>query len=413
MASPESTPIYHTVFALLRSALWGEERYPFTAVPGTDWAEVYGELCHQTVEALPADILGLAADPALQMQVLARTSKRMTRWYALMKEQQSLSDLFRAHDIPFVVLKGATADIYYPQPMYRVMGDVDVIVKPEDFERAYELMKANAYEIHGDEANPRHVEVQKNGVLFELHRYFSTFNDVNYARLLDGMIFDAIDRAEIKALEGFSFPMLPPLENGLVLLEHINHHLEEGLGLRQIIDWMLYVDRELDDEFWNDHFSPIAKRLGLETLAVTTTRMCQLYLGLRENITWCRDAEEELCHELMELTMDRGNFGRKSLDSNKAVTTLFALKNLPIFCQRLQIRGCKNWKALKKYPWLKPFAWFYQICRYISKGLKREEAFSQLAQDVRKSKRQDALMERLGATRRGKGVATLEGVKVQ
>ena len=33
--------------------------------------------------------------------------------------------------------------------------------------------------------------------------------------------------------------MFQPLENGLVLLEHINQHLEEGLGLRQIWLWQL------------------------------------------------------------------------------------------------------------------------------------------------------------------------------
>lgn len=411
MASPESTPIYHTVFALLRSALWGEERYPFTAVPGTDWAEVYGELCHQTVEALPADILGLAADPALQMQVLARTSKRMTRWYALMKEQQSLFELFRAHDIPFVVLKGAAADIYYPQPMYRVMGDVDVIVKPEDFERAYELMSANGYVLH-DDRNIRHLELIKNGVLFELHRYFSTFNDVNYARLLDGMIFDAIDRAEIKALEGFSFPMLPPLENGLVLLEHINHHLEEGLGLRQIIDWMLYVDRELDDEFWQNEFGPVVRRLGLTKLILTVTRMCQIYLGLNSNISWCAGADPQLCKQLIELILEKGNFGKKvSIESNKTINTLQSLKNIPGFFIRLHQRGCFNWHAVKKYPFIKPFAWFYQICRYISLGLRRKNPFRRLWKDVLKSHQQDELLEKLEISRRRKGLATTKGVR--
>ena len=44
--------------------------------------------------------------------------------------------------------------------------------------------------------------------------------------------------------------MFPPLENGLVLLGHINQHLEEGLGLRQILDWALYVDKALDDDAW-------------------------------------------------------------------------------------------------------------------------------------------------------------------
>ena len=56
--------------------------------------------------------------------------------------------------------------------------------------------------------------------------------------------------------------------------------MEEGLGLRQILDWALYVDKALDDDAWEHTFAPAVRRLGLERLAITVTRMCQLYLGL-------------------------------------------------------------------------------------------------------------------------------------
>ena len=104
--------------------------------------------------------------------------------------------------------------------------------------------------------------------------------------------------------------MFPPLENGLVLLEHINQHLEEGLGLRQILDWALYVDKALDDDAWEYTFAPVVRRLGLERLAITVTRMCQLYLGLRSDITWCASADEKVCDSLMNYIMEQGNFGR-------------------------------------------------------------------------------------------------------
>jgi len=42
------------------------------------------------------------------------------------------------------------------------------------------------------------------------------------------------------ACSGNSFPMLSPLANGLVLLEHAAGHFRDGLGLRHIHDWMMY-----------------------------------------------------------------------------------------------------------------------------------------------------------------------------
>ena len=74
--------------------------------------------------------------------------------------------------------------------------------------------------------------------------------------------------------------VLPDDENGIVLLSHIRQHLESGLGLRQIIDWMMFVRSYLNDEMWFSSFHEKAQRTGLESLAVITTKMCQKYLGL-------------------------------------------------------------------------------------------------------------------------------------
>ena len=156
-----------------------------------------------------------------------------------------------------------------------------------------------------------------------------------------------------------------------MLLEHISLHLEEGLGLRQILDWMLYADKVLDDQLWQDAFAPLLRELGLETLALTVTRMCQMYLGLRTDITWCAGADEMLCQYLMEYIFKQGNFGRKlQRGANRAVIVLDATKDLRTLFRILQYEGCKNWKAVSRFPILKPFAWLYQLLRYFIKGLR-------------------------------------------
>ena len=68
--------------------------------------------------------------------------------------------------------------------------------------------------------------------------------------------------------------MLPEVENGLVLIAHIGQHLRSGLGLRQIIDWMMYAKANLTDEFWKNEFSEPAKKSGFETLALYHISFC-------------------------------------------------------------------------------------------------------------------------------------------
>lgn len=406
---PQIAP-YETIFSLLKSSLWGEQNFPFTAAPDTDWDAVYTELCHQTVQNLPIDILTRENAP-LRQKYLQSTTRAVSNWYTLMLEQQTLYQLFQAAGIPFVILKGAAADYYYPQPIYRCMGDIDLIVKPQDFDRAYQLMLNNSY-IVVDTKSDRHIELYKNNTLFELHRCFSFLNNLECAQYLDNRIYSGIDQAKESSIEAFSFPTLPRLENGLVLLEHINQHLESGLGLRQIIDWMLYVDKELDNDFWNNEFMQCAQQIGMHTLAITVTKMCQIYLGLREEITWCKDADTALCDKLMEYLLKQGNFGRKlPKHSNTVIYTMNFAQNIPALFRRLQQRGCINWKALERHPWLKPFAWLYQICRYIYLALHREHPFRQLWLEVSQSRQQDSILKRLGATQRHKGVLTPKGMK--
>ena len=401
------------LFSLLRTSIWGEEKYPLQ-IPqdSVDWPAIYKELRQQTVQYLTLEYL-CGLDPEHKVSYLKAISQSMSRFYTVMSEQKKLYQLFLKEKIPFVILKGSAAACYYPHPEYRCTGDIDILVKPEDYSSAYLLMKENGFLAQEENTEViRHVHFTKNGVLYELHRYFSLFHEEEQAGILEEMLFAAIDQAKIVSLSEYEFPMLQELENGLVLLTHIAQHLENGLGLRQMVDWMMYVDHRLDDSFWEKEFEKKADSLGLKTLALTVTKMCQLYLGLSDKITWCAQAEEALCHELMELTLQRGNFGRKlSRDELRSQNTLLAFRGIKQFFSRLQWRGCKNWKLLEKWPALKPFAWIYQLCRYIYRGLKREHPFRQLAEDIKSSRKNDDIFDRLGISRSGDGIWTPDGTK--
>ena len=388
--------VKQTVLALLRSTLWGQARFPFSPTPDTDWKAVYTELRMQAVQHLCADLL-VTADRANMFYYIQNLSENMRHWHGIMEQQQSLVAMLTQAGIPCAVLKGAAADQYYPKPEYRCMGDIDLIVRPEDFDRALELVQRE-WELLLE--NSRHKDLRRNGVLLELHRAFAAFRDPQLCKLLDDAIFDGIPHTETRPLGKFTFPCLPRKINGLILLTHLNIHMETGLGMRQMIDWMMYVDRELDDTFWQEEFAAAARSLGLEKLALTVTRMCQIYLGLREDITWCRGAEEDLCADLLDHTFRQGNFGRKTAERiNTAIGVVSAAKNLPVFFREMQRRGMINWKAAQKHSILRPFAWMFQIFRYIRLGFTHEKPLRFLIQTLRSEKTQGSLLDRLEVSR--------------
>lgn len=284
------------------------------AIPDDLWPAVRAELGAQSVIGYPANAVeSLGLSPADQAEYLARAGKNLSGWYRLMMAQDSVLAEFRQAGIPVAVLKGAAAAANYPQPNSRSMGDIDLIVPPDHFEQAFSLMERLGWENDiGLEINPRHAGFKKAGCPeIELHRYFSTCTDKQQAHFLDQAIYDAIPRAEWTDVAGFSVPVLPPLENGLVLLAHVNQHLGSGLGLRQILDWQMFVGAHLTDELWECGFQHAAQQIGMEKLAVTTTWLCRTYLGLQTSATWFGEADAQLASDLLLYIMQRGNMGRR------------------------------------------------------------------------------------------------------
>ena len=237
-----------------------------------------------------------------------------------------------------------------------------------------------------------------NGVEIELHRFFSSSDNDSQNAILDEIIFKAIPNAVYSTICGYPTMMLSPLENGLVLLGHINQHLSGGLGLRQIIDWMEYVEKYLDDDMWNNEFEKAAQQIGMKKLAIVTTAMCQKYLGLEKNIHWC--TYETVCDELMEYILSNGNFGIKENSfKRKTVSVLKQFQNPLHGLAKAQRNGLINWQASKKYPILKPFAWCYQLIRWTKKGIIGGITPSKLSDANSSAKKGAELMEKLGVTR--------------
>ncbi|MBQ9838939.1 MAG: nucleotidyltransferase family protein [Oscillospiraceae bacterium] len=375
------TDIQEQSLALLRAALWGGELPPIRDLPA-----VKQELQDQAVLTLAADVLGMSGD----RDAVREAANRLTHFYAMMTNQQTMLKLLSDAQIPCVVLKGAAAAVYYPKPEYRKLGDVDLLVPPEHFDAAAGAIRAAGYEQYLDKQ--RHLGFSVDVTRFELHRHFSETG----AAPLDDLLFAAMPRREQGELSGFAFPMLPGLENGVVLLEHLAQHLKGSAGLRQVLDFVLYCHETLTDEYYTREFAPVIRPLGLETLAVTAARLGQLHLGLTDSITWCRGADETLCDAMLEQIFRRGNFGVKDTAGASAVSVLNMAKNPIKFLGQLQTMGCATWQALKKYPVLKPFAWLYQLCRFIRRGFARKDALGQLRRDKQAADTQAALLQKLG-----------------
>ncbi len=361
-------------------------------VDNIDWQQLFKEAQAQSVAVLVAGEVPMNELPAdVQSRWQEAENRQLVSYIRYMAAQNELTALLRGAEIPFAVLKGLAAAVYYRDPSKRAMGDIDFIVPPEQFERAKALMIEAGYALVSDEPDyVRHIAFNKGSVHFELHRRFSHDD-----RDVEHFITDAWDIIRAARVADADIDMLPPLGNGIVLLDHMKSHLQSALGLRQVIDWMMYVDRELHDGFWEAEFQTAAREVRLEKLAIVVTRMCQKYLGLTtDDITWCAEADEQLCDDLIESLLVSGNFGRRNGAGNQIENVTASIKRDGLF-HRLQRAGEINWKAYKKHKWLKPFCWIYQSGRYTRQGIQARRSGKQLRDDIDRANKRNKLLRDL------------------
>lgn len=365
----------------IKKALFGAEvQFP----ADTDWSAVLQEARNQAVAGIAAQ----GAPEGIRLQWRNESAAVIATYVRVLHTQKELVDLFAQNKIPIAILKGTAAAVYYPNPSIRSFGDIDCIVPQDRFDISRHILRNNAYSEEENRKGSRHISYHKNGVTIELHHHFS------YEGLgMEEFIQDGFDHLERKTIDGVEVPMLPKLANGMVLLMHMCQHLKSGLGLRQLIDWMMYVQAVLDDTYWEEEFEQAADRIGLVALAKTATKTCQTYLGLHDSIGWCRDAEDELCDGLLESLMTSGNFGRKQGLDAKAEAVATDINRIGFF-QKLQKSGELNWKAYKRYPRLKPFCWLYQSFRY-TKQLVQSRKDIHLVKDKARADKRTELLRKL------------------
>lgn len=353
-----------------------------------DWSAVYDLMKVHTIEFLPHE--WLKTHPLPDRNVYASWMKsymvQKVRWIQLLKAQGELLALLKEHSIPCVIIKGTASAMAYAHPSCRAIGDVDFLVKRCDYQKAKEVMRSDDYEELSE--IDHHIAFQKYGICFELHRRLPVVNDTNEEML--ALYEEGIDNRQIVSIDSASFPVLPNHLNGLVLMFHINQHLRGGLGLRQIIDWMMYVDKA--DQETMDKLMPLLRQTGMERLANTVTAACQKYFGLRNTVN---DSNEQYpCDAFIEYIINQGNFGRA--DENPYAKTFLRLQNPVEIFKYCDQCGVKYWPATKRFVFLRPFAWIYGAGRVVMKAVSKKLKLGNLWNQYRKGREYRKLIASLG-----------------
>lgn len=273
---------YITFLDLIAFCVHPTERVPLVL---DDYQYVFYEMQNQAIAPLVVGAIGPNCFADHSATAISMFFGNLKLYHEILQEQDRLTELLTRNGISFSYLKGIAAAQYYCCPERRTMGDIDLIIDRNSFERATRLFEDSGYRIIETlEENNRHIQiVGANGIVIEPHIRFSSSNNMRQNEILDSVIDNGLKNRKMITISNHSLFVLPELENGIVLISHINQHLSSGLGLRQIIDWMYYVENVLTDEFWESSFSSLVSKIGMVRLAKIATCMCKKYLKMNSD----------------------------------------------------------------------------------------------------------------------------------
>ena len=221
-----------------------------------------------------------------------------------------LYSMLREDELRCCILKGQGNTLMYPNAYSRNPGDIDVWVNASR-DQITEYAKKH-FEI-GDDIRYHHLETSLDGVPVELHFFPCTMNNPIYnARLQKWFKRNAdLQCSNVVSLpDGIGEIAIPTTAFNVVYqLTHLYHHFfDEGIGMRQIIDYYYVVN---NDELLviRDTLQRELKHLGLWKFAGAVMYVLHEALGLPEE-KMIAPMDEKRGKLLLAEILNGGNFGQ-------------------------------------------------------------------------------------------------------
>lgn len=274
-------------------------------------------------------------------------------------------------DIQALVFKGIIMRNLYVEPDNRPSGDEDVLVQEKDFEKAKQIILDCGLTIFSESATVTTFEDKETELHIELHRslFSGNFEIKQYQDHFNHLFDDPVVH-QIQDVSVLSFNH--DLHMLFLLMHYIKHFLHGGVGIRQLVDIVMYAEKfgkEIDWQF-------IYETLEKENVLYFTYNLFMLAHDLLDFDFNCivlpKQKMEADYETLLEDIMDAGIYGKSTAERKLSSSlTSQAMRNGKPNVLRSIFPTSKQMKIrnpyLNKYPFLLPVAYIERCFKYLSK----------------------------------------------
>ena len=291
-------------------------------IAGIDWQMLYSfafkqallGLCFDGIERLgkefPEELKLNPIGRELLMTWMGKAQQIRRQNMKVNAEAGKLFSMLREDGFRCCILKGQGNALMYPNPYSRTPGDIDVWVNAS---REYLTEYAKCHFKLEDDIRFHHLETTLDGVPVELHFFPGIMNNPIYnARLQKWFKRNAdLQCSNVVSLpDGIGEIAIPTMAFNVVYqLTHLYHHFfDEGIGMRQIIDYYYVVTND-ESLVIRDTLQRELKYLGLWKFAGAVMYVLHETLGLSEE-KMIAPMDEKRGKLLLAEILNGGNFGK-------------------------------------------------------------------------------------------------------
>ena len=256
------------IFLFLRYCL--EDKVDLSmVVSNMDWRQLYSFATKQTIIGICFDgIRRLSEEYPEELKKNPIERDLLMTWMGVSQQIRrqnmkvngvaaKLYSMLREDGLRCCILKGQGNALMYPNAYSRNPGDIDVWVNASH-EQITEYAKKH-FEL-GDDIRYQHVETSVDGIPVELHFFPGIMNNPIYNARLQKWFKRNVDLqcSNVVSLpDGIGEIAIPTTAFNVVYqLTHLYHHFfDEGIGMRQIIDYFLVVNDFSKNVFLDTDFS--------------------------------------------------------------------------------------------------------------------------------------------------------------
>lgn len=301
-------------FSLLRYSISEKGTFPYTLTE-TEWKEMYRTAQKQTLTGvLMEGIKRLPKEQQPPKQILLqwfnsaekiRKQNQRINIAAYKVSQKFAKDGFRS-----VILKGQGNALLYPDPMIRIPGDIDIWLdgNREDiikYVRKYCPNEEVVYH-HAEFPVMKACNIEVHFMPSWMNNFFKDYQLQSYFEKVKEEQFSHIQTLPEEAGE----ICIPTIEfNRVYILLHIYRHLfDEGIGLRQLLDYY-YVLKQSCSEGAKQRSLFMIRKLGMERFCKAMMYIMQEVFGLEKEFLILPPSKKEGEFLLSEIML-AGNFGK-------------------------------------------------------------------------------------------------------